>query len=178
MRFPGRAGREGDHAYRSGHDALREDREGASHAARPPHVARFDRDPSVDTRAVLLPGTRHGPPASAVAGLPKVCNYLDIPIQHIDADILKKMNRKAPPGRYAPCIRASAASAPGSPCGPRSSPGSPGRARRSSRACAASSKNARSTISARSPSPPRTARPPPGSPDRSRSACGKGAGKG
>ena len=36
---------------------------------------------------------------SAVAGLPKVCNYLDIPIQHIDADILKKMNRKSTPGQ-------------------------------------------------------------------------------
>lgn len=32
-----------------------------------------------------------------ITGLPKVCNYLDIPIQHIDAEILKKMNRRSTP---------------------------------------------------------------------------------
>lgn len=33
----------------------------------------------------------------AIAGLSKVCNYLDIPIQHIDADILQSMNRQSTP---------------------------------------------------------------------------------
>ncbi len=32
-----------------------------------------------------------------MAGLNKVCNYLDIPIQHIDADILQSMNRQSTP---------------------------------------------------------------------------------
>lgn len=32
-----------------------------------------------------------------VAGLPRVCNYLDIPIQHIDADMLRNMNRISTP---------------------------------------------------------------------------------
>ncbi len=32
-----------------------------------------------------------------IVELPKVCNYLDLPLQHINADILKRMNRRGTP---------------------------------------------------------------------------------
>ncbi|MDO4740792.1 MAG: 30S ribosomal protein S12 methylthiotransferase RimO [Eubacteriales bacterium] len=32
-----------------------------------------------------------------IAELPKVCNYLDLPLQHINADILRRMNRRGSP---------------------------------------------------------------------------------
>lgn len=33
----------------------------------------------------------------AIAETPKVCKYLDLPLQHIDADILRRMNRRGTP---------------------------------------------------------------------------------
>jgi len=43
------------------------------------------------------PDTVSGRLLDAIAGLPKVCKYLDLPLQHIDGELLRRMNRRGSP---------------------------------------------------------------------------------
>ena len=57
----------------------------------------------------------------------KVCRYIDLPLQHASADVLKRMRRPGQPARPTTgCSRGSATAFPASHCGRRSSSGFPG----------------------------------------------------
>ena len=69
-----------------------------------------------------------------IAGEEKICNYLDIPIQHCNDTVLKAMRR----GHYTPEALLSAAVSPAWCCAPASSPACPTRTRPPLRSCATS----------------------------------------
>ena len=48
----------------------------------------------MDPHFILLSGRNHKRAVHAIKTLPKVCHYLDIPIQHGSDGILKRMGRR------------------------------------------------------------------------------------
>lgn len=90
----GGAGREGVHADRAGHDALRHGqrrREPAAAAYR--GDCRDSRRGMAGTRCIAIRSAWHRAAAGYVKRLPNVCDYLDLPMQHISQHILTDMNR-------------------------------------------------------------------------------------
>ena len=70
----------------------------------------------------------------------KICNYLDVPLQHIDDTILAMMNRRVDEAAIRDAARAHPQRAsPMSPCAPRSSSAFPARPKSSSPGCSTSS---------------------------------------
>lgn len=96
-----------------------------------------------------------------IANEDKIVKYLDIPIQHINNDILRRMNRHCTGDEIRAllqsCVRASRALC----CARASSRGSPARARRNLSSCASGCVRHGSSAWACSRSPPRRGRPPP-----------------
>ncbi len=97
----------------------------------------------------------------AVAAHDNVCDYFDIPLQHVDADILRAMNRTGSREEFLALARAHARAACRTPpCARRSSRASPARRTTSSRSCAISWRKACSTTWACSRTRARRARAP------------------
>lgn len=89
----GSAGREGVHADRAGHDALRHGQRRREPAAAAYRGDCRDSRRGMAARAVLLSGARGRAAAGYDEAPANVCDYLDLPMQHISQHILTDMNR-------------------------------------------------------------------------------------
>lgn len=92
-----------------------------------------------------------------IASNPKIVKYLDIPIQHINNNILKTMNRHGTGDDIRALFKTLRAASPDLFCARALLPVCPARARMSLRSCAASCSKPRSSAPAFSPSPRRRA---------------------
>lgn len=72
-----------------------------------------------------------------IAGEEKICNYLDIPIQHCNDAVLKAMPAGRPRRGWRPCLPGCGTASQAWCCAPASSPACPMRTRPPSRSCAA-----------------------------------------
>lgn len=92
-----------------------------------------------------------------IANTPNICSYVDLPIQHVNDAVLKRMHRRGTSAIFAAPSRARTSAA--SLCARRLSSASPARRKSSSKNCLISCPKPSSTASARSPTPPKRARP-------------------
>lgn len=95
-----------------------------------------------------------------IASEDKIVKYLDIPIQHINDTILRRMNRRGTGEEIRALFKSCASVSPVWYCARRSSRVSPAKAKRNLKSCAIFSARRRSSAPACSPTPPRKERPP------------------
>ena len=93
-----------------------------------------------------------------IANTPNICSYVDLPIQHVNDAVLKRMHRRGTSADIRRAVKGAHTAA--SPCARRLSSASPARRKSSSKNCLISCLKPSSTASARSPTPPKRARPP------------------
>ena len=85
----------------------------------------------------LYPTTIDDDTLAAMAECEKVCNYIDLPLQHASNPVLKRMKRPGhAPGLRPAARRASASACPASPSAPPSSSASPAKPTQTSTSCA------------------------------------------
>ena len=80
------------------------------------------------------------------AATPVMCNYIDMPLQHISDPVLARMKRATTGARPSSCSKSCAPACPESDCARRSSSAFPAKPRPSSRSCSYSSRTAASTM--------------------------------